>query len=76
VALAAALPSLAQRVLSTRVRAVRRRSVMVEGEVRYRDGSRERLDATGLISAPEGALRILWLAVVALALGLLLARYV
>jgi hypothetical protein len=76
VALAAALLSLAQRVLSTRVRAVRRRSVMVEGEVRYRDGSRERLDATGLIAAPEGALRILWLAVVALALGLLLARYV
>jgi hypothetical protein len=75
VASAAAMLSLAQRVLSTRVRAVRRRSLSVDGEVRYRDGSRETLDAEGLIAAPEGALRILWLAVVALAVGLLLARY-
>ncbi|HEY6203322.1 MAG TPA: class I SAM-dependent methyltransferase [Candidatus Limnocylindria bacterium] len=75
VAAAAALLSLAQRVLSTRVRAVRRRSLSVGGEVRYIDGSRETLDAQGLIAAPEGALRILWLAVVALAVGLLLARY-
>ncbi len=75
VAAAAALLSLAQRILSTRVRAVRRRSQSVDGEVRYRDGSRETLDAEGLIAAPEGALRILWLAVVALAVGLLLSRY-
>src|SRR5206468_1129780 len=34
------------------------------------------LDAEGLIAAPEGALRILWLAVVALAAGLLLSRYI
>lgn len=76
VATAAALLSLAQRILSTRVRAVRRRSQSVDGEVRYRDGSREILDAEGLIAAPEGALRVLWLAVVALAVGLLLSRYV
>jgi demethylmenaquinone methyltransferase/2-methoxy-6-polyprenyl-1,4-benzoquinol methylase len=76
VAAAAALLSLAQRILSTRVRAVRRRSESVVGEVRYRDGSRETLDAEGLIAAPEGALRTLWLAVVALAVGLLLSRYV
>jgi len=76
VASAAAMLSLAQRILSTRVRAVRRRSLSVDGEVRYRDGSRETLDAEGLIAAPEGALRILWLAVVALAVGLLLSRYV
>jgi len=76
VAAAAALLSLAQRILSTRVRAVRRRSVSVDGEVRYRDGHHETLDAEGLIAAPEGALRILWLAVVALAVGLLLARYI
>jgi hypothetical protein len=75
VATAAALLSLAQRVLSTRVRAVRRRSLSVDGEVRYRDGSRERLDTAGLIAAPEGALRILWLAIVALGVGILLARY-
>lgn len=76
VAAAAALVSLAQRVLSTRVRAVRRRAVAVGGEVRYRDGSREALDATGLIAAPEGALRILWLAISLLAAGVLLARFV
>jgi demethylmenaquinone methyltransferase/2-methoxy-6-polyprenyl-1,4-benzoquinol methylase len=75
VATAAALLSLAQRILSTRVRAVRRRSRSVEGEVRYRDGSRETLDAEALIAAPEGALRILWLAVFGLAVGLLLSRY-
>jgi demethylmenaquinone methyltransferase/2-methoxy-6-polyprenyl-1,4-benzoquinol methylase len=75
VATAAALLSLAQRILSTRVRAVRRRSRSVEGEVRYRDGSREALDAEALIAAPEGALRILWLAVLGLAVGLLLSRY-
>jgi demethylmenaquinone methyltransferase/2-methoxy-6-polyprenyl-1,4-benzoquinol methylase len=75
VAAGAALLSLAQRILSTRVREVRRRSQSVDGEVRYRDGSRETLDAEGLIAAPEGALRILWLAVVALAVGLLLSRY-
>jgi demethylmenaquinone methyltransferase/2-methoxy-6-polyprenyl-1,4-benzoquinol methylase len=75
VAAAAALVSLAQRVLSTRVRKVRRRAVSVGGEVRYQDGSRETLDAGGLIAAPEGALRILWLAVLTLAVGLLLARY-
>jgi len=76
VAAAAALLSLAQRILSTRVRAIRRRSLSVAGEVRYRDGSRETLDAQGLIAASEGALRILWLALVALAVGVLLARYV
>jgi len=76
VAAAAALLSLAQRILSTRVRAIRRRSLSVAGEVRYRDGSRETLDAQGLIAASEGALRILWLALVALAVGVLLARYI
>ena len=76
VAAAAALLSLAQRILSTRVRAVRRRSRSVEGEIRYRDGSREMLDAESLIAAPEGALRLLWLALVTFALGLLLSRYV
>ena len=76
VAAAAALLSLAQRVLSTRVRAIRRRSQSVEGEIRYRDGMRETLDAESLIAAPEGALRLLWIAVVVFAIGLLLSRYV
>jgi demethylmenaquinone methyltransferase/2-methoxy-6-polyprenyl-1,4-benzoquinol methylase len=76
VAAAAALLSLAQRILSTRVRAVRRRSRSVAGEIRYRDGSLETLDADALIAAPEGALRILWLALVTFAVGLLLSRYI
>ena len=74
-AAAAALLSLAQRHLSSRVRAIRRRAEGVTGEVRYRDGSVETLDARALIAAPDAALRILWLAVVALAIGMLLARW-
>ena len=74
VAAGAALLSLAQRRLSTRVRAIRRRSLAVAGEVRYRDGTREILDAAGLIAAPEGALRLLWIAALAIGLGMLLAR--
>ncbi len=76
VAAAAALLSLAQRHLSTRVRRVRRGARSVSGEVVYADGSREALDARSLIAAPEAALRILWLAVVLVAAGALLARYV
>jgi hypothetical protein len=47
----------------------------VRGEVTFNDGSRETLDAQSLIAAPEGALRILWLSVVALSVGHLLSRY-
>ena len=75
VAIAAALLSLAQRRLSTRVRAIRRRAVTVEGGVSYRDGTREALDAAGLIDAPEGALRLLWIASVTTGVGMLLARW-
>lgn len=75
VAIAAAVFSLAQRRLSTRVRGIRRRARSVEGEVRYRDGTREVLDVAGLIAAPEGALRLLWIAAVATGLGMLVARW-
>jgi demethylmenaquinone methyltransferase/2-methoxy-6-polyprenyl-1,4-benzoquinol methylase len=74
-AVGAALFSLAQRRLSTPVRRVRRRSLEVRGEVRYRDGSSEPIDASRLIGAPEAALRLLWLAMVALAAGSLLSRW-
>lgn len=74
-AAAAALLSLAQRRLSTRARQIRRRAVSVRGEVAYADGTREELDARALIAAPEAALRILWLAVLAGSLGVLLARW-
>jgi hypothetical protein len=72
---AAALLSLAQRRLSTRARSIRRRASTVSGEVVYADGSRETLDRDSLIAAPEGALGVLWIAIFALALSALLARW-
>ncbi|OLC51978.1 MAG: hypothetical protein AUH85_18055 [Chloroflexi bacterium 13_1_40CM_4_68_4] len=73
---AAALLSAAQRTLSTRARSVRRRATEVSGAVVYADGTRETIDRESLIAAPEGALRIMWLAVLAVALASLLARWV
>ena len=75
VAAGTAYLSLAQRRLSTRVRAIRRRAVSVTGKVEFRDGSREAIDARSLIAAPEAGLRLLWPAVALLALGLLAARW-
>jgi hypothetical protein len=65
-AAAAALLSLAQQRLSTGVRRLRRRVVSVSGEIVERDGSREALTVESLLRGPEGALRALALAVVAL----------
>ena len=75
VAAGAALLSLAQRRLSTRVRAIRRSATSVAGEIRFRDGSGETIDARSLIAAPEAGLRLLWPAITLLALGVLLARW-
>ncbi len=74
-ALGAALLSLAQRRLSTPVRALRRRAVAVTGQVSYRDGSTQPIDAPGLIAVPEGALRLLWPAAVLMSAGVLGARW-
>ncbi len=74
-AASATLLSLAQRRLSTRARAIRRRAVSVVGEILYSDGSREPVNARSLIVAPEAALSILWLAVLAVSLGALVARW-
>ena len=76
VAAGTAFLSLAQRHLSTRVRGIRRRATAVSGEVRYRDGSRELIDARSLIAAPEAGLRLLWPAITLLALGVLLSRWI
>jgi len=75
VAAGAAFLSLAQRRLSTRVRAIRRKAVSVAGEIGYRDGTTEAIDARSLIAAPEAGLRLLWPAVALLALGVLLSRW-
>jgi demethylmenaquinone methyltransferase / 2-methoxy-6-polyprenyl-1,4-benzoquinol methylase len=75
-ALAAALLSLAQRRLSTRARSIRRRTVSISGEIVYSDGSTEAIDARGLIGAAEGALSVMWIALLAVSLGVLLARWI
>jgi hypothetical protein len=73
-ALACLLLSLAQRRLSTPVRALRRRTVALEGLQRLADGSSVELDS-GRIAAPmEGALRASALALPVLAAGLVAAR--
>jgi hypothetical protein len=74
-AAAAALLSLAQRRLSTRARAIRRRAVSISGEIVFADGTREQIDAGSLIGSADGALAILWLAVFGLSLAALLARW-
>ena len=74
-ALAAALLSLAQRRLSTRARSIRRRAVRVSGEIVYSDGSTEAIDTRSLIGAVEGALSILWVAIFAVALAVLLTHW-
>jgi hypothetical protein len=70
----AALLSLAQRLLSTQVRTVRRRVIAVSGTLELRDGGREPVTARTLTEAPEAALRALTLAVIALAASLLVLR--
>ena len=74
-ALGAALLSLAQRRPSTPVRALRRRAVAVTGQVSYRDGSTQPIDAPTLIAVPEGALRLLWPAAFLMSAGVLGARW-
>jgi predicted NAD/FAD-binding protein len=66
--------SAAQRALSTPVRRLRRRVASVTGRLTLADGSTEPIDAGALRSAPEAALRLLSIAVPALATALLLAR--
>lgn len=66
----ATLLSLAQRLLSTQVRTVRRRTASVSGAIVYQDGREERLDAESLTRAPEAALKALAAAVVCLAVAL------
>lgn len=74
-AIGASLLSLAQRRLSTPVRRIRRKAEHVGGAVRYRDGTVEEIDAARLISAPESGLRLIWLAIAAISIATLLARW-
>ena len=70
----AALLTLAQRRLSSRVRMLRRRATGVSGTIELKDGRREPITRESLIDAPEAALRALTAATVALAVALVLLR--
>ncbi|HKG40328.1 MAG TPA: hypothetical protein VKB25_15165 [Conexibacter sp.] len=74
VAAACTLLSLAQRRLSIPVRELRRRTVAVEGEQRLTDGTVVELSAARLLAPLEGTLRVLWFALVLLAVGLVVLR--
>jgi hypothetical protein len=66
--------SLAQRVLSTNVRFVRRRVAAVRGELELDGGAREQLDESRLVTADETALMLLAAASVLLAAALVALR--
>ena len=70
----AVLLSLAQRVLSSHVRYVRRRVIAVRGELELADASREPLDPRRLTAPAETGLRLLSLATVVLAATLVAFR--
>jgi hypothetical protein len=73
-AVAAALFSLAQRVLSTQVRDVRRQAQSIHGAIEWADGRVTPVDANVLTQPAEIALRLLAAAIVALAIALVLVR--
>lgn len=75
VALACSLVSMMQRTLSTPVRHLRRNVELVEGSLRLKDGSTERVDSATLRTTPEDALRWLTLAIPLLAVGLVVNRW-
>ncbi len=66
--------SLAQRRLSTPVREVRRQVVAVDGRIDRRDGTVDDITRETITAAPEGALRLLTVAAIAVAAGLLIMR--
>jgi hypothetical protein len=74
VATFAFLVSVAQRVLSTPVRYVRRRVAAVRGEVELLDGGRSTLDEASLMGSQERALRLLTAATIVLAASLVAFR--
>lgn len=74
VSAACCLLSVAQRRLSTPARELRRDTVHVRGEQLLADGKVVKLDRGRLTSPLEGALSLLWLALVLLAAGLVLVK--
>jgi ABC-type branched-subunit amino acid transport system permease subunit len=74
VAGACCLLSVAQRRLSTPARQLRRRTAAVSGEQLLDDGRVVELTRTSLADPLEGALSMMWLALVLLAAGLIIVR--
>jgi heme O synthase-like polyprenyltransferase len=70
----AVLLSLAQRVLSSHVRFVRRQVTSARGELELVDGTREEIDTARLIAPAERGLRLLAAATVMLAAAMVVAR--
>lgn len=71
---ACTLLSLAQRRLSIPVRELRRCTVALDGEQRLTDGRVVELTAARLLAPLEGALRVVWFALVLLAAGFVVLR--
>ena len=71
---ACVLVSVAQRRLSTPARALRRETIEVTGEQRLASGEIVRLDQARLAAPLEGALSVLWVALVLLAAGMVAVR--
>ncbi len=74
VAVGCYLMSLAQRRLSTPVRELRRRTTSVSGRQCLEDGTVVELDEAVIAAPLEGALSVMWLALVLLAVGLVVSR--
>jgi hypothetical protein len=74
VAAACCLLSAAQRRLSTPARELRRRTAALTGEQRLTDGTVTELSVERLSDPLEGALSVMWLALVLLAAGLVAVR--
>ena len=72
-ALAAFALSLAQRSLSSRVRAIRRRALDITGVITYADGTSEEIDRHWALAADERALMLLAAAMVTVSVAALLA---
>ena len=74
IALACCLISVAQRRLSTPARRLRRRTAAVSGRQTLRDGQVVELGIERMLDPLEGALSVLWIAMVVLAVALVAAR--
>jgi hypothetical protein len=70
----AGLTSHVQRILSTPVRAMRRKVTSVSGTISYADGTSEPIDAATLTRAPERGLQVFSAAMVCLGAALLLVH--